>query len=154
MKIEITGGSMLIDAEDTDLIVRLAVYVGVNGYAYYSTWEDGKSTPRTVHSLIAGVEPGMHVDHINGDKLDNRRVNLRVVTPQINQVNRKRLNKNNSTGHRGVTGPRNDLRNPWIAQIMVNRKTVYLGSFSSIDEAVAARRDAELKYYGEECPRG
>lgn len=154
MKIlDLKGGHVLIDENDWPAVSRLAVYVGSNGYAYYSTWANGKSSPATLHGFLMGHHPGRHIDHINGNKLDNRRVNLRVVSPQTNQVNRKHLNSNSTSGHRGVTARQTlTAGTRWIAQIGVSGRYVYLGSFSELDDAVAARRDAELLYFGELCP--
>jgi hypothetical protein len=149
--VEIAGGVIVLDAKGVEITSGLTMYVGMNGYAYYSRWSNGKSRPRTVHSLLMGTRRGLHIDHINGDRLDNRFENLRVVTPQMNQVNRRRLNRNNTAGVRGVT--RGSSTKPWRAQITVNRKNIYLGSFSTLEEAAEARRLAELKYYGEECPK-
>lgn len=105
-----------------------------------------------LHRVITKAPPGTHVDHINGDKLDNRRANLRVVTAQINQVNRKRPNSNNTSGVRGVSMTLQSRINPWRAQITVNRKNVHLGLFPTRDAAIEARRAAEIAYYGEACP--
>ena len=145
------GQRGLIDEDDWHLVKDLTPYLGTNGYVYYSTWRHGRSWPKTLHSLLVGAVPGMHVDHVNGDKTDNRRCNLRHVTPQQNQVNRHRTNRNNTSGVRGVT-VRLGARNPYIAQIMVNRKTLYLGSFPTLETAKAARRAAELLHFGKECP--
>ena len=140
------------DESDRVLVEAHTVYLGTNGYAYYSNWENGRSYPRTLHSLIVGpTPPKSHIDHINGDKLDNRRENLRVVSPGRNQVNRHGLNKNNGSGARGVT-VRKSGPNPYIAQIMVDRKVHHLGSFPTLESAVAARRAAELEHWGELCP--
>ncbi len=150
--LDLSNGIALIDAADAHLITGKTLYKGTNGYIYYSIWENGKSTPHTLHALICGSTPGQHIDHRNGDKTDNRRANLRVVSPQTNQANRKRLNRNNTSGHRGVVC-RRKLKRPWVAQIMVNRKTIYLGSYETPELATEARRLAEIEYYGEECPR-
>lgn len=132
---------------------KLTVYEGVNGYAYFSVWRDGKSNPQTLHGFLMQPPDGSHVDHINGDKLDNRRANLRVVTPQLNQVNRKRLNRNNTSGLRGVAfRPSLSKSNPWHAQIQSDGKNHHLGLFATEAEAVWARRRAELEYFGELCP--
>lgn len=147
------GVTMLIDDADIHLLAGHKPYLGSNGYAYVSFWDGVRSRPETVHSLIVGNKPGMHIDHRNGNRLDNRRANLRVVTPQRNQANRANGNRNNTSGHRGVVryeGPRGTR---WRARIMVNGKSVHLGSFLTAAEAVAARRSAERENFGEECPR-
>lgn len=82
----------------------------------------------------------------------NRRENLRVVTPGRNQVNRKHLNKNNRSGIRGVQQTGQSALKPWRAQLTVNRKNLHLGLFATEEEAVAARRSAELDHYGDLCP--
>lgn len=148
--LDLDGGVVLLD-DDAYLRLPARPYIGLNGYAYYSTQATG---PRTVHSFVIGRrEAGTHIDHINGDKLDNRRANLRVVTPQINQVNRKRLNRNNVSGFRGVQKTTASAINPWRAQITVARHNLHLGLFPTLEAAIEARRTAELHYYGEECPR-
>lgn len=147
------GYTAIVDETDVDIVSDLTLYRGTNGYVYYSTWEDGRSIPRTLHSLLISPPSGTHIDHINGDKLDNRRENLRVVTPQLNQVNRKSLNRNNSTGVRGVVyAPHLSPKKPWRAQITANRKNYHLGLFSTKQEAAEARRKAEIVHFGELCP--
>lgn len=146
------GYATQIDESDWPAVQALTIYRGSNGYAFYSTWGNGKSTPRTLHSLLVAAPKGMHVDHVNGDKLDNRRANLRIVTPQRNQVNRRKLSKANASGTRGVAWTGASSTNPWRAQITVNRKNVHLGLFATRQEAVDARRAAEIEHFGETCP--
>ena len=149
-----SGHKVLIDDVDWATATRGAVYVGPNGYAYVSRWVDGRSRPNTLHAEIMGVLAGHHIDHINGNKLDNRRSNLRHVSYMLNQVNRKALNRNNSSGARGVTARRTKTAGVrWIAQIGIpGHGSRYLGSFSTLDEAIQARREAELLHFGELCP--
>lgn len=149
--LDLKGGTVLID-DDAEL-PKAAIYIGTNGYAYYTTWKNGRSEGSTLHSfLMGGARKGYHIDHVNRNQLDNRRANLRFVTPQRNQVNRKSLNRNNTSGVRGVVRNRPNRKKPWRAQIFVDRKNIGLGEFYTIEEAAAARRDAEILYYGEECP--
>ncbi len=147
------GHQTVIDEADWPLVRNLTLYRSNNGYVYFSVWDGGRSLPQVLHRLLMAAPEGTHVDHINGDQLDNRRNNLRVVTPQLNQVNRKHLNRNNTSGVRGVAH-RPDLsrRKPWHAQITVGRRNHYLGMFATSKEAVAARQAAEREFYGELCP--
>ena len=90
--------------------------------------------------LTTGEWPKGQIDHINGDKADNRIENLRVVTAQENNRNTP-LRKNNRSGRTGVFWyPR---YNRWLAKIAVGGKNKHLGYFDSYDEACVAREAAE-----------
>lgn len=102
-----------------------------------------------VHRLVwiyhnGDIPEGMQVDHINGNRLDNRPQNLRLATPWQQQRNRGR-SKNNSTGRTGVY--RISGSSDWRAQIKVNRKAIVIGRYPTMAEAIAARKQAE-KVYG------
>lgn len=140
------GKQTIVDEQDYPLVKDLTLYVGTNGYVYFSTWNDGKSHPQTLHSYLMQTPKGMHTDHINGDKLDNRRENLRVVSPSINSANRTVPNRNNTSGVRGVHWRAAD--HCWHAQITVNRKNHYLGIYRELTDAIAARRAAEAEFWG------
>src|SRR5206468_807565 len=92
---------------------------GASGYVMYGTTRNGKPIRLYLHRLIIGAVPrGLTVDHVNGDVLDNRRANLRIVTHSQNHVNRHRQACNNTSDVRGVTwqGKVNPAR-PWCAQL-------------------------------------
>lgn len=144
------GVRTVIDEEDLPLLDGRTPYLAGNGYVCISA---GNTGPLLVHRLICAAGPDQHVDHIDGDHLNNTRANLRAVSYQINQVNRKALNRNNVSGHRGVAFTKVSARNPWRAQITVNHRNVHLGLFPTVELAIAARIEAERAYYGEECPR-
>lgn len=95
---------------------------------------------RVIFALHYGYWPEI-TDHINGVRTDNRICNLRSVTPSENQRNR-RISKNNKSGFTGVHAS----GEKWVAQINRNYKYRYLGRFSRIEDAVAARKEAERKY--------
>lgn len=82
----------------------------------------------------------MEVDHINGDRADNRIANLRIVTPAENSKN-KRLQKTNRSGYAGVVWV--ESRQRWEAGISDAGRAYHLGSFYTKAEAVAARKAAE-----------
>jgi hypothetical protein len=89
------------------------------------------------------------VDHIDGNPLNNQKSNLRVCCEISNARNRKNLNKNNKSGVRGVGW--NKFRNKWVAQLMYNRKHIFLGYFLKKDDAISAvikGRDKYFKKYG------
>ena len=99
-----------------------------------------------IHNYIMNPEEGYIVDHINGNGLDNRRENLKIVTQQQNAFNRA-IQTNNTSGHKGVSLVKRN--NKWLARIGFNGKRIVLGTFDSYEEAVEARKMAEIKYYGE-----
>ena len=101
-----------------------------------------------LHRLIMKAEEGSIIDHINHDKTDNRKVNLRVVTAMQNAINRK-LRVNNTSGYPGVLNRTDQRGKPWHASITVDKHVIHLGTYDTFDEAVAARKAAERKYFGE-----
>ena len=98
---------------------------------------------RVAWAIHTGEWPSGHVDHINGDRLDNRIVNLRIVTRQENQRN-TRLPRSNTSGIIGVYWCKHKRK--WRAAIGCDGRTVCLGRFNSKEEAIAARREAEVSY--------
>jgi len=98
-----------------------------------------------MHRDIVGLMPydDRHVDHINRDPLDNRRSNLRIVTPSQNMMNRS-LFMNNTSGTTGVASH----GSKWQAYITVDKKRMHLGSFRERDAAIEARRVAEEEHFG------
>ena len=85
------------------------------------------------------------VDHVNHDVYDNRKKNLRVCTQSNNMMNGAKK-KSNTSGITGVWWSNHS--NKWIAEIMVNQKKIYLGSFADIVDAANERKQAEEIYFG------
>jgi hypothetical protein len=90
-----------------------------------------------------------YVDHINGNPLDNRKCNLRIVTVQENGMN-KASYKNSSSKYIGVS--RDKSRNKWIVSISIDGKNIHLGRFNDEEEA-AKMRDVATKMYFKEHGR-
>lgn len=88
---------------------------------------------------VHGVWPVDQIDHINGNRSDNRQCNLRDVSHSLNQQNRRRADRDNKTGFLGVTA----IKNRWQAQIGVYGTTKYLGCFATPDQAHSAYVDAK-----------
>lgn len=105
---------------------------------------------RIVFAIIHDRWPTEHVDHINGNKSDNRAGNLREAS---NAENMRAVppKKSNRSGASGVMWDR--ARGQWRAQIKVNYRLINLGRFSTKDAALAARQKAERQYFGEFAPR-
>jgi hypothetical protein len=123
---------------------------GVISYPAISR-RDGKRHSTRVHTVILGkTARGYVVDHINGDTLDNRRSNLRVVTQSRNMIDRHLRYRRNTSGIRGVWFRRDTGR--WAAELVLRYKKINLGCFATREEAAAARERGERKYYGSLCP--
>lgn len=113
----------------------------LDGRGYPNAYENGKGVK--LHHLVIGkpVSP-LVTDHINRNKLDNRRENLRFVKRKVNQINIDKPVTNKS----GVLGIHWDnSRRKWLAQIRIDDTPKFLGRFDTIEEATRARRQAELQ---------
>lgn len=137
------GKFTLVDDEDFEKTNKYKWHIN-NMYAARTTWPSHKHV--YMHRYIMGVKAGQEVDHINGDKLDNRKENLRIASHSENGKNQVKP-KNNTSGFKGVT--RNKYKGNWIAQIKINGKHLSLGRFDDIQEAARAYDDAARKYFGE-----
>jgi hypothetical protein len=126
----------LIDEEDIPLVSKYNWWMTTNGYV-----ENKNST--LLHNLILSCKM---VDHIDGNKLDNRKSNLRKCTKAQNAVNSK-IRSTNTSGYRGLWW--RDSRKRWVARIMVDGKHLWLGSFKKKTDAAKAYNDAAVKYFGE-----
>lgn len=144
-KIPLTKGKfVLVDDEDFGRVHQFKWYLSNDGYASRNKRENNRRVTIRMHRFILSVKPGENVDHISGDRLDNRRSNLRLATRQENAFNRGRTLKNKS-GYKGVSAK----KNRWLAQITRNYKVIYLGLFKTKTEASLAYKAAAKKYHGE-----
>lgn len=96
-----------------------------------------------VFALHRGRWPVETIDHINGDRCDNRPVNLRDV-PHIQNMRNQPLSRASTTGVTGVSFDR--PRQKYEAHITIRGKTIHLGRFSEMGAAVRARKRAEVKH--------
>jgi hypothetical protein len=101
---------------------------------------------RLAWAYVHGVWPTHQIDHINGNRSDNRISNLREATPEENGANRTTLDSRNTSGVRGVYWARRDKR--WRAQICLSGKRMYLGNYHSKADAAAAYNAAAIKLFG------
>lgn len=137
----------LVDDCDYDYLTQCRWYFHSEGYAVRNTRKGEKG--RRMHRVVlarTGINDFEQVDHINGDKLDNRRSNLRPATNAENSRNAK-VGKNNKTGVKGVSWHRGAGK--FQVHIMVNRKSIYLGLYDSLEQASKAYREAAKKYFGD-----
>ncbi|HCF4483434.1 TPA: AP2 domain-containing protein [Pseudomonas aeruginosa] len=137
-------GYALVDLDDLPKVAATAWTVDARGYV--AGRPEGMKSSVTMHRwIIFGDAKGSGIDHRDGDKLNNRRSNLREATQGENAKN-TRLAKNNSSGFKGVS---RTAEGRWRARITVGRKEVRLGNFDTREEAAAAYDLAALQLHGE-----
>ena len=139
------GREALVDACDYNFLMQWKWCITVNGYATRNLKSRGMLT---MHRAVVGRYRGnfQQVDHINGDRIDNRRSNLRHATASQNGRNRGK-NKNNTSGHKGVWW--NKRRKKFYAAIKVNRKSIHLGVFDDPKKASEVYKQAALELHKE-----
>ncbi len=132
---------------------RLKRQIGktINYWGYYVTSikTDGKirtiATHRIIFALLHGKMPRF-IDHIDGNKLNNKPENLREVTPQQSVMNRGKA-KNKSSKYKGVHYFKRDRK--WDAQYRINGKSFHIGRFNTEKEAAIAYNNKVLEVFGE-----
>lgn len=142
-----TGGVALVDDEDYDRVIEAGSWYAHQSlntsYAKQNYRQDGgKYTTRSMHNFVTGLR---YVDHINGNGLDNRRVNLRPATASQNQAN-QRMRRDNRSGFRGV---QHAPRGRWRALIVVRGKRISLGYYDAGEDAARAYDAAAQDAFGE-----
>jgi hypothetical protein len=122
-----------------------------DGYASYVIWGVGSKRCQTVymHRVILGAERGQVTDHRNGDRIDNRRGNIRLATQSQNSANRYRLLPNTSSRFRGVTFHK--ASGKWQAQLKHLKRNYHLGLYERQEDAARAYDRAARQTWGEFC---
>lgn len=112
---------------------------------YWTIWIENKNW--MAHKLawlyVYGYVPE-GLDHINRDRADNRITNLRLATRSQNQAN-TRLSTNNTSGYKGVF---RHTTGKWAASIKINKKTKFLGTFTTVEQAHEAYKHAAIELFG------
>lgn len=144
IEVPLTKGYVaVIDDDDADLVLGSRWHVSISSRPYARTDIDGKNI--FMHRRIMNPAPGLVVDHIDGDSLNNTRGNLRIATYSQNTANRAQINVRNTSGFTGV------VRNGsgWMAQHRHLKSYLYLGTYRTKEEAALAYDEKCRELYGE-----
>lgn len=132
------------DLEDYDKIKDYCWYFNDSGYLCSHIANSRKAI--RMHRLLMDADlEKKEVDHINHKTFDNRKSNLRLVTSTQNKYNR-RVRSDSTTG---VCGVRKNNNGKFSAYISLEKHYVTIGTFDNLEDAIAARKEAEEKYFGE-----
>lgn len=149
-EVSLTQGKVaIIDDDDLAIISKYKWHADKSRNTFYArtneTVAPRKQKPIKMHRLIMNAKHQETIDHINGDGLDNRRENLRLVHPVQNSQN-KRKPRNSKSKYKGVShsGP-----SFFRAVIKVGDRNRHIGCFSSEIEAAAAYDQAASHFFGE-----
>jgi hypothetical protein len=129
-------GRALIDIDDVDLVKNYKWCIGVSGYVINR--KIGSLHRLVLKNQSREIKP----DHINRNKLDCRKFNLRMITHALNIQNSK-IWKHNTSGTTGVSWC--EARNKWLALIQISGKLIRLGAFYNIQDAINTRKKAEVE---------
>lgn len=143
------GESFYFDLEDYDKIKKF-YWENNHGYATAREYNSDNIKYVYMHRLIVDARDDEIVDHIDRNRLNNIKNNLRLTDDTGNARNAS-ISKNNTSGYTGVTFDKK--RNKWIAQIVVNYNNITIGRFNDKEDAIKARLRAEVKYFGKFAPQ-
>ena len=143
------GREAIIDVADVPLVEGFNWFASVRKNTVYAQRIDRSSHKRRavyMHRALMCEPSGLHIDHIDGDGLNNCRHNIRVATSAQNSQN-KRLAVCNTSGMKGVS--REKTTDKWRAQIVVHGKHVSIGRFATPEAAHDAYCKASARLHGE-----
>lgn len=136
-RIPLTQGKFALVDDD------LFDYLNQWKWNYHSGYATRDLRTIRMHRVIMNAQKGQVIDHINRDRLDNRRSNLRFVNVSQNNHNTS-LRRDNTSGYKGIHFNKN--KGIWTVRIQVENKRYYVGGYKTLEEAIMARTKAETAY--------
>jgi hypothetical protein len=148
LEIQLEKGTILVDDDDWEYLNEFSWYISHTGYSYTGIWMKFKQTTKQVkmERFIMRVPKGFIIDHINGNRCDNRKENLRLVTKQENNINRCKRSGCPTT-YKGLTWIAKERR--WKVRVKLDGKEYYVGRFVNEIDAAHAYDFKALELFGE-----
>lgn len=137
------GKEFYFDAVDYETISNYCWHINGDGYVcavQRGTGKNIKMHQLVMHMIDKTDRKNAVIDHINRNKVDNRKENLRICTNSFNQMN-KGLRKDTSSGHIGVSFHKR--MNKWVSYLYYNNQRVHYGQYDTKEEAIKTRKQAE-----------
>lgn len=148
--LNLDGRPFYFDIDDLPTVQSRRWYMDKDGYLTHSYIFRGQRRFVRFHRVIMNAQPNQVVDHINQNRFDNRKENLRLCTRTENDRNRGLYRTNKS----GVTGVHFDSkRSKWIASITYNSKRIFIGRYDVEAEAIKARLHKEVELFKDFAPQ-
>lgn len=138
------GLQAIVDDSDFESLNIFKWHAHSDGYAVRNAYVNNKRTTIRMHRELLQCPAGLDVDHVNGNRLDNRRENLRICKRVSNTYNRPK-NRNNTTGYKGVC----NLKGTWRAEVVANGTRHYLGTFPTAEAAARAYDAKAIELHGD-----
>jgi len=144
------GQFAIVDDEDYDRVAQFKWYAHKTKDKYYAARRKrnykGSRHTEFLHHFIMQPSPNQQVDHIDGDRLNCTRANMRFSTQAQNVMNTAKRNDNTS-GYKGVSWSKRHQK--WCASITAQGRHIYLGLFIDPADAARAYDAAACEYFGE-----
>lgn len=137
------SGTIIIDVEDLEKVNKYLWHIDHSRENIYYAQASVRGTTIRMHRLL--IPTPLQIDHINHNGLDNRKCNLRACTNRENNCN-KNFKRHPLSGYTGIRF--NSKVGSYYVRIMVNKKEISLGHYKTLEAAVKARKQGEIKYFG------
>lgn len=134
------GLSAIIDDDDFNIVSQYSWHMQSKGYA-------ASNKRHLMHRIIMRAKSGQMIDHINGNKLDNRKSNLRLCTNSQNHMNKPKTSIKKTSKYKGVYWC--SAKKTWRSDIKINRKKIHIGSFKNEDLAAIAYNKVAKELHGD-----
>lgn len=145
-----SGEEVIVDEEDRERVSAFKWRFAGGGYAQRHVWIDGRKTSQYLHRFLLNPPKDRQVDHVNGNKLDNRKTNLRLCNAKQNQRNSVKSKAASSSRFKGVGRRSLGRGGGWIVKITTKKyRGAYVGVFQDEVEAARAYDRSALYHYGE-----